>query len=110
MRPRLTSTTAGLAVGITAAVAMACALGAYLYSIHHFDTLLSAARDAAAAQGALIRDALEHEMMENDRTLIRQMVEDFGRQPRVLSVMLLDRQGAARFSSGPGADATELSC
>lgn len=108
MRPRLTSTTAGLAVGITAAVAMACALGAYLYSVHHFDTLLASARDAAAAQGALIRDALEHEMMENDRTLIRRMVEDFGRQPRVLSVMLLDRRGAARFSSGPAADATEL--
>lgn len=109
MRPRLTSTTAGLAVGITAAVGAACALGAYLYSVQHFDTLLASARDAAAAQGALIRDALEHEMMENDRTLIRQMVEDFGRQPRVLSVMLLDRQGTARFSSGPAADATELS-
>lgn len=108
MRPRLTSTTAGLAVGITAAVGTACALGAYLYSVHHFDTLLASARDAAAAQGALIRDALEHEMMENDRTLIRRMVEDFGRQPRVLSVMLLDRRGTARFSSGPAADATEL--
>lgn len=81
MKLHLTSMTVGLTVGITAAVAVACALGAYLYSVHHFDMLLASARDAAGAQGTLIRDALEHEMLENDRTLITQMVEDFGRQP-----------------------------
>ena len=36
MRLRLSSTTMGLAVGITAAVCAACAAGAYLYSIRHY--------------------------------------------------------------------------
>ncbi|HSC26874.1 MAG TPA: ATP-binding protein [Vicinamibacterales bacterium] len=106
---RLTSMTAGLAVGITAAVGLACAIGAWLYSRHHFDTLLASARDAAVAQGSLIRDALEHEMIENDRTLIARMVEGFGRQPRVATVMLLDRQGVARFSGGPASSSVDLS-
>lgn len=109
MRLRLTSTPAGLTIGITAAVGVACALGAYLYSRHHFEALLASARDAAVAQGTLIRDALEHEMIENDRTLIERMVADFGRQPRVSAVVLLDHNGVARISSGPEADIADLS-
>ncbi len=99
--PRLTSTTVGLAVGITAAVATASAIGAALYSRHHTETLLETARETALAQGELIRAGLEHQMMENDRSLIAKMVEGFGRQEHVASVMLLDRQGVVRFSSAP---------
>lgn len=101
MKFRLTGMTAGLAAGITAAVVSACAAGAYLYSIHHFESLIETARGSALAQGELIRAALEHQMLENDRTLIARMVESFGRQPRVENVVILDRTGAARFSSRP---------
>ena len=52
MRPRLTGMTAGLAIGITAAVAVACAVGAYFYSVHHFDALLENERATALAQGS----------------------------------------------------------
>ena len=52
MRLRLTSMTVGLAVGITAAVAVACAAGAYLYSVHHFETLLETARSDGARRRA----------------------------------------------------------
>ena len=41
---------------------------AYVYSVHHFETLLDSARRSALAEGDLIRVALEHQMIENDRT------------------------------------------
>jgi PAS domain S-box-containing protein len=98
--------TAGLAVGITLAVATACAVGAYLYSVHHFNALLQAARTTALTEGELIREALEHQMMENDRSLIASMVQSFGRRARVANVLLLDRHGTVRFASAPvGPDA-----
>jgi PAS domain S-box-containing protein len=100
--------TAGLAAGITAAVAIASTVGAYLYSRHHFRTLIASEQETALAQGEIMRAALEHQMMENDRSLIAQMVESFGKEPRVARVVLLDRQGAVRFSSAPLRDAREL--
>jgi PAS domain S-box-containing protein len=108
MKPRFTSMTVGLAAGITAAVAVACAAGAYVYSLHHFQSLLDTARATALAEGDLIRVALEHQMMENDRSLIAKMIESFGRQPRVESVVLLDRTGTVRYSSGPLASGGDL--
>ncbi len=106
MGPRLTRMTAGLAVGITLAVAAACAAGAYLYSLHHFGALLQAARNTALTEGELIREALEHQMMENDRSLIARMVHTFGHRAGVANVVLLDRHGTVRFSSAPvGPDA-----
>ena len=48
-----------------------------------------------------MRAALEHQMIENDRSLIAQMVESFAKEPRVARVMLLDRTGVARYSSAP---------
>jgi PAS domain S-box-containing protein len=101
--------TVGLAAGITAAVLIASTAGAYLYSIHHFETLIGTARKTALAQGDLIRVALEHQMMENDRSLIAAMIRSFGSQPRVENVMLLDRQGRARYTASPLAAGTDLS-
>lgn len=100
MRPRLSGTTAGLAVAVTAVVVAASALGAWLYSRHHFEELVASARDTSVAQGELIREALEHQMMENDRSLIGEMVDSFARQPGVTRVLILDRQGAVRFAAG----------
>lgn len=100
--------TVALAVGVSAAVVVACASGAYVYSVHHFDTMLETARAAALAEGELIRVALEHQMMENDRSLIARMVQSFGRQSRVKHVLLLDRFGAERYSSGPRQAAIDL--
>jgi PAS domain S-box-containing protein len=108
MRGRLSSMTAGLAVGITAAVVIACAAAAYLYSVHHFERLLDTARRTTLAQGELIQAALEHQMIEKDRSLIERMIETFGREPSVERVMLLDRDGVARYASAP-VDAGELS-
>ncbi len=99
--PRLTSTTVGLAVGITVAVIAATAAGAYLYSVRHARTLLAASRETALAQADLILAGLEHQMMENDRSLIDRMIKTFGQQPRVASVMLVDRLGVVKYASQP---------
>jgi PAS domain S-box-containing protein len=99
--PRLGRTTLGLALGITAAVAIACAAGAYFYSTHHFNALLDGERRTALVQGEMMRAALEHQMIENDRSLIGQMVQTFGREPRVARVVLLDRSGIVKYSSVP---------
>ena len=103
MRPRLSRTTVGLAVGITAAVSLACGAGAFLYSRHHFGTLLERERGTALAEGELMRAALE-----NDRSLISQVVQRFGREPRVVNVMLLDRFGVVRHASAPVAADSSL--
>ncbi|MDE3165349.1 MAG: PAS domain-containing protein [Acidobacteriota bacterium] len=102
MKRQFASMTAGMAAGVTAAVVIACAGGAYVYSQHHMKSLLETARFTAMAEGELIRVALEHQMIENDRTLIARMVETFGRQARVERLAILDRSGAERYSSGAG--------
>jgi len=108
MKPPFASTTVGLAVGVTAAVVLACASGAYLYSQHHMQTLLETARATALAEGDLIRVALEHQMIENDRTLIARMVASFRKQAAVERLVLLDRNGLERYPAGSGAPDAEL--
>jgi PAS domain S-box-containing protein len=108
MKLRFASMTVGLAVGITAAVVLACSVAAYIYSRHHHQALLETARTAALAEGELIRVALEHQMIENDRSLIARMVESFGRQPHIERVALLDRHGVERYSAGAPESGTEL--
>lgn len=93
--------TAGLAVGTTAAIVIAFGAGTYLYSLHHFDALLETARRNALAQSEMIRAALEHQMMENDRSLIAKLIEDFGKEQDVEAVALLDRSGRPSYSSVP---------
>jgi PAS domain S-box-containing protein len=105
---RLSSMTAGLALGISLAVAAACAIGAYLYSQRHVRTLLDLTESAALSQAELIRAALEHGMVEEDRTLIRRMVRSFSDHPEVTGVMLLDRRGVVQYSSGPAPSGEEL--
>ena len=93
--------TAGLALGVTAAVTVASVAGAYFYSVHHFNTLLESERQTALSQAELMRAALEHQMIENDRSLIAQLVQSFGNEPRVANLVLLDRSGIIKYSSAP---------
>jgi len=108
MKLRFASMTVGLALGVTAAVVLACTVFAYVFSVRHFQSLLETAHTSALADGELIRTALEHQMMGNDRTLIAQMVESFGKQARVEQLVLLDRNGVERYSSKPVAGGNDL--
>jgi PAS domain S-box-containing protein len=100
--------TFGLAAGVTAAVVVSCAAAAYAYSRRHFESRLADARASALAQGELIRVALEHQMIENDRTLIARMIESFRAQARLEQIAVLDRNGNERFSAGNRVDASEF--
>ena len=71
---------------------------------------LHLARETALADGELIRAALEHQMIENDRSLIERMVQSFGRQAGVANVMLLDRQLVGRRSGRLGAGLGASDC
>ena len=71
-------------------------------------SLLETARETALAEGDLIRVALEHQMIENDRTLIGKMIESFRKQSRVERLVLLDRAGVERYPAGNGAPDAEL--
>ncbi len=102
MKLRFASMTVGLALGVTAAVVVACTVAAYIFSVRHFQSLLATEHSSALAEGELIRTALEHQMVGNDRTLIAQMVESFGKQSRVEQLVVLDRNGVERYSSKPG--------
>jgi PAS domain S-box-containing protein len=108
MKLRLASMTVGLAVGVTAAVVLACTLASYIFSVRHFRSLLETAHNSALAEGELIRTALEHQMMGNDRTLIAHMIESFGKQARVEQLILVDRNGVQRYSSKPGATGNDF--
>ncbi|MFP5210389.1 MAG: sensor histidine kinase [Acidobacteriota bacterium] len=101
MRLRFASMTVGLTLGVTAAVVVACAVAAYFYSVHHFNSVLDMARTNALAEGDLIHTALEHAMLNNDRPLIAEMIEGFGKQARVEQLVMLDRNGVPRYSSAP---------
>jgi PAS domain S-box-containing protein len=103
--PSFARTTVGLAVGVTAAVVFASAGGAYVYSQHHIQSLLENARATALAEGDLIRVALEHQMIENDRTLIARMMESFRKQSHVDRLVLLDRAGIERELHVPADEA-----
>ena len=71
--------------------------------------MLASARATALMQGELIRAGLEHQMLENDRSLIERMIQSFGQQRQVERVMLLDRRGQLRYTSAPLAPGTDLS-
>ena len=68
-------------------------------------SLLETARDTALAEGDLIRVALEHQMIENDRTLIAKMMESFRKQSGVERLVLLDRAGIERELQVPADEA-----
>jgi len=102
MKLRFASMTVGLALGVTAAVVVACTVATYVFSVRHFRSLLETAHSSALAEGELIRTALEHQMLANDRTLIAQMIKAFGKQARVEQLILLDRNGVERYSSKQG--------
>ena len=70
-------------------------------------SLLEMARAAALSEGNLIRVALEHQMIENDRTLIAGMIESFRKQSRVERLVVLDRAGVERYPAGGGATGSE---
>ena len=108
MKTRLRNTTVISTIAIVLTVVAATSIGAALYASHHYDRLLEAARDTAHSQSEMIRIALEHQMEENDRSILGHMIERFAKDPSIHGVMLLDRQGTVRYASPDGQGDLEL--
>jgi PAS domain S-box-containing protein len=104
-RLRLSDMAVGLALGVSAVVVVAFSVGAFVYSRHHYRRILEAGRASAQAQTETIRLALEHEMLERDRSVIDRMVASFATDPNVSAVRILNHAGKVVHSSLPkGAD------
>jgi PAS domain S-box-containing protein len=91
-------------LGISIAVILLGGLGAGFYLVyqHYWDQVLDLNRSHALIETRLIRTALAHQMLQNDRSLIREMVQGYATGGTVERVMVLDRQGNVQFSSDPG--------
>jgi PAS domain S-box-containing protein len=109
MNRRMTRTAASLVIPITIAVSTAFGVSAYGFSRHHFSKLLDSARETAMVQGEVMLEALNHQMMEKNRDLIREMVGRYGRREAVAGLDILDHEGAVWYSSRPGSVGTVLS-
>jgi len=94
----LTRTAASLAIPITFAVASVFGGGAYVFLRHYSRALQESARKTALAQGELIREALEHEMLANNQAHIREMVRGFSARADIQGLEILDHQGRVWYS------------
>ncbi len=84
---------------------------AYLFARHHANHLLEEARVSAVSQAEVLRAVLEHQMREKDRTLIADLVKAVAKDPAIRQVLVVNRYGQLRYSSGthPSPDETSLS-
>jgi PAS domain S-box-containing protein len=72
-----------------------------LVARRHFDSSLALKRNETYLQGHAVAIALEHQMLENRRDLIRQMIEEFSPDPRLKRLLLVDHEGRVRFTNDP---------
>lgn len=88
-------------LGISVAVLVIGALagGTLLFHRTYYQHLLERARGSAKRETQLIRQALEYQMLREDRALLREMVAGFADRASVHRVMIVDRKGVVRFSS-----------
>jgi len=75
--------------------------GFYALSRHHVARTVVIERRAAELQGRLLEVALRHQMMEQDTSLMTEVLGEVGSQPSVRSAMILNHSGEIRISSDP---------
>lgn len=108
MRIRFSKMAAILTLGVAGVVMGAFSIGAYLNSSQLYDEVIEGARANAQAQAETIRIALEHQMLQKDRSVIDSMVRAFASDPLVNAVMILDWQGTLKYTSKPLADEADI--
>lgn len=102
-RPRFRLDRLSWKLGLSAAglVIAALAGGFYLVYDHYWQHVVETARSSVLTDSRLIRQALEHQMLRKDRSLIRAMVDSFAEEQSIRGVMILDREGRVRYTSDP---------
>jgi PAS domain S-box-containing protein len=74
---------------------------AYFVANRHLESSLELKRKETYLQDHVIAIALEHQMLENRRDLIRKMIEGFSSEPRLKRLSILDHTGRVRLSNDP---------
>jgi len=75
--------------------------GGYVVAHQHFRSSLELKRNETYLQGHVIAIALEHQMLENRRDLIRKMIEGFSSDPHVKRLLVVDHTGRVRLTNDP---------
>ena len=89
----------GVSVGLLVVAAL---LGGVTLAHRTLDAeVVATVRRDAQRETRLIREALEHQMLDKESDLIRRMVAGFASRDGVERVMILDRKGEVRYSSDP---------
>lgn len=86
---------------VTVVVLGVLAPAGYLAATRYYQFSLALKRDETYLQDHVIAIALEHQMLENRRDLIRKMVRGFSDDPSVKRLMLVDHTGRVRLSNDP---------
>jgi PAS domain S-box-containing protein len=73
----------------------------YFAASQHFQSALELKRSETSVQGRVIAIALEHQMLENKRDLLRKMIDGFSSNPRLKRLMVLDHDGKVRLTNDP---------
>jgi len=88
-----------LTLGITALVILPLALGLFLLSRSQFDSAIEARQTAARLENRMLAAALRHQMLDQDKLLMTEVLREIGREPEVQSAMVIDHDGVVRISS-----------
>ena len=88
-------------VSILLVSAVVAISAAYAYAWER-DQLLASIQRAAATQARLTMTGLEFAMLENNRALLHDLVDDYARSDEVERVFLTDATGHVAVSSAPG--------
>ncbi|MDO8794146.1 MAG: ATP-binding protein [Vicinamibacterales bacterium] len=86
---------------ITALVLAVLIPAGYFAANQYYRSSIELKRAETYSQGHVMAIALEHEMLENRRDLIRQMIDGFSSDPRRKRVMVLDHDGHVRMTNDP---------
>ena len=97
--PTLDRLTARLAVGLALLVIIPLAGGLYLLSRHQYEHTIEARRAAAELENRILEAALRHQMLKRDSRLMKEILQEVGRQPEVRRAMVIDHDGVVRLSS-----------
>ena len=90
-----------LGITVTSLVGLATVGTGVIFYRLHYKQILELTRRHVEGKTELIRNALEYQMLQEDRGLIRQLVVRLAAQPNLKRVMILDRKGQVQFTSDP---------
>ncbi len=92
-----------LRLGLASALVVSVVIGAGAFFAYQGEReqVLDAMNDAALTQGRLVLTGLKSAMLENNRTLLTDLIQEYARSSRVEQIHLLDATGRVALSTDP---------